>query len=842
MVTDSNSDDERGAGSESWLGLLNRRTFLGTAAGVGTGIALSDLSVEGAATPSSPDRIREGDTSVRQTVASPNGDTEVAIDVSDGTSRYSLTHNGQKVIEPSALGFEFENAPPLDGDFAVTGSKREQVNYVWQPVWGRYADIRNHYHELILGLREQSGQRRSLTLTFRVYNDGVGFRYTLPEQKNIDEFTITDENTVFRFADDYAAWGLPLRGDDRGWNEYELLYDETELSVIEDVHTPLTLVGDDLSVSVHEAALTDYASMALSASESKATTLESTLAPLPDTGGKKVIAAAPHQSPWRTIQLGTNPGDLIESNLIVNLNEPQDDLFSDDQYGTDWIRPQKFMGVWWLMITGRATWEQGITHGATTERAKRYMDFASEHGIPSLLVEGWNIGWDEWIEDSDDFDFTDDYDDYDLEEVVEYGQNLDPSVDIVIHNETGGAVDNYESQIDEAFDLYQELGIHANKTGYVADRGLTLNGKEHYHHDQAMVNHYERVTREGAKREIMFEIHEPVKPTGKRRTYPNLMTREGLKGQEFDAFGDLPPSHHVTLPFTRMLGGPMEFTPGMFNLRSGNGGVNTTRAKQLAMYPVYFSGLQMVADTPEAYMNENGDVYPEFEFIEHVPATWDDTVVLNAVVGDYITIARQNGEEWYVGSQTNGSKRALDVPLSFLEEDSESNNDKYVAYIYTDGADAVYTDGTCADLRENETAVVIDEVIVDPSDTIVASMIESGGQAIRLQPVNSGTQCPVYEYPEQRYEGFSIPETVDTPASFNVTIIGKNTGNIVGGERLYVYIDGEEITSGIVRFAPGDDEDAISVQAALGPGEYQVTVGPSKKNTLSPRTITVESK
>jgi hypothetical protein len=838
MAIEDNDDHEQEQESESGLGLLNRRTFLGTAAGAGTGIALSNLSVNAAATPSSPDRIRNGDTSDRQIVSSPNGSVTATIDVTDGTPKYSLTYKGQTIIEPSAVGFEFENAPSLDGDFVVTGSKREQVDNVWEPVWGRYAEIRNHYHELILGLREQSSPRRSLNLTFRVYNDGVGFRYTLPEQKNIGEFTITAENTLFRFADDYTAWGLPLRGKDRGWNEYELLYDETDLSVIEDVHTPLTLAGDKLSVSVHEAALTDYASMALSAAEYEPTTLESTLAPLPDTGGKKVIAETPHQSPWRTIQLGENPGDLIESSLIVNLNEPQADLFSADQYGTDWIKPQKFIGVWWLMITGRATWEPGLTHGATTERAKRYMDFASEHGIPSLLVEGWNIGWDEWIEDSDDFVFTESYDDYDLREVVNYGQSLDPSVDIVIHNETGGAIDNYEAQIDDAFDLYESLGIHSNKTGYVADRGVTLNAEEHYHHDQAMVNHYERVTREGAKREIMFEIHEPIKPTGKRRTYPNLMTREGLKGQEFDAFGDLPPSHHVTLPFTRMLGGPMEFTPGMFNLRSGNGGINTTRAKQLAMYPVYLSGLHMVADTPEAYMDENGEVFPEFEFIKYVPTSWDDTIVLNAAISEYITIARQSGEEWYIGSQTGGSTHALDVPLSFLERETE----KYVAHIYTDGADAVYTDGTCPDLRANQEAVAIDRVIVEPSDTIVASMIESGGQAIRITPANSDDSCPVYEYPDQQYENFSIPETVDTPASFDVTVAGTNTGNIIGGERLHVYVNGEEITSGIVRFAPGKGEDTISVQAALGPGEYQVTVGPSKENTLPPQNITVKSK
>lgn len=245
MVTDSHEDDERDIESEGWFGLLNRRTFLGTAAGAGAGIALSDISVKGSATPSSPNRIQKGDTSAQQTVSSPNGAIEVVTDVTDGTPKYSLTYNGRTIIEPSALGVEFENTPPLDSDFDVTGSKREQVDYVWEPVWGRYADIRDHYHELSLGLRERSGQRRSLTLTFRVYDDGVGFRYTLPEQKNIDEFTITAENTVFRFADDYAAWGLPLVGKDRGWNTYELLYNETELSVIEDVHTPLTLVNED---------------------------------------------------------------------------------------------------------------------------------------------------------------------------------------------------------------------------------------------------------------------------------------------------------------------------------------------------------------------------------------------------------------------------------------------------------------------------------------------------------------------------------------------------------------------------------------------------------------------
>jgi hypothetical protein len=880
MMDANNNDDRQNQQSEDEFDSVNRRTFLGAAAGTSASVAIPTLPNSATTTPASPDPVRSGDESARQTVTSPDNNVTITVDVTGGTLKYSLDYEGKIIIEPSTLGFEFENAPSLDDDFTVTGSNRKNIDYSWEPVWGRYDNIRNNYNRLTLGVQERSGQQRSLTLVFRAYNDGVGFRYTFPKQESLNDFTIAAENTEFRFVDDYTTWWMPLQGGDRGWNEYELTYEETPLSVMDEAHTPVTMVGDELSLSVHEAALTDYASMALSSVDRESTTIESTLAPLPNTDSKKVVATTPHHSPWRTIQLGSRPGDLIESSLIVNLNEPQSDLFSDDQYGTDWIEPQKFMGVWWLMITGRATWDQGITHGATTERAKRYMDFASDHGIPSLLVEGWNIGWDDFtgdelteeglIEEDDDFDFINSYDDYNLKEVIRYGQSLDPSVNITIHNETGGAVDNYETQLDEAFDYYEQLGIHTNKTGYVADiPGVTLNDELHYHHDQAMVNHYERVTREGAKHEIMFEIHEPIKPTGKRRTYPNLMTREGLKGQEFDAFGDLPPSHHATLPFTRMLGGPMEFTPGMFNLSSGSGGINTTRAKQLAMYPVYFSGLQMVADTPEAYENEDGEVHPEFEFIEHVPTSWDDTTVLNASVSEYVTIARQNGKEWYVGSMTAGAT-AVDVSLKFLAEAPDkskkrgkSHNDggrsdngkghtqeKYVAQIYTDGADAMYTDSPNTVCTEetgthstDQAAVAIDEVIVDPTDTIVASMIESGGQAIRLTPAttNDLRNLPAYESPDQQYEAFSVPGSVDTPASFDITVTGTNTGNVVGGERLYVYVNGKEVASNLVRFGSGEDQDKISVKAALGPGEYQVTVGTSKENTLPPRKITVES-
>ncbi|QLG48321.2 glycoside hydrolase family 97 catalytic domain-containing protein [Natrinema halophilum] len=557
--------------------------------------------------------VREGNDSAVQTVSSPDGSVAVAVDVTDGTPTYSVTFEGSSVIDTSRLGFEFQNQPTFgvgsDGDdITVTGSERTTVDTTWEPIWDQYDEIPERYCELRLGLVETTGSGRGGTLEIRVFDDGLGFRFLFGESFG-DPFVITSERTEYAFAGDYESWWIPS-----DYDNFELEYERTPLSSIgstletdlggtfDGVHTPMTMrTDDDHYVSVHEANLDDYASLAIAPRGGGGTDFESELAPLPD--GTKVSASAPHVTPWRTIQLGVRPGDLVESNLIVNLN----DDYSDDVFvqGTNWIEPQKFIGVWWLMITGRADWEyqgpQSGNHGAQTGRVKQYMNFASEHDISGVLVEGWNRGWSSYPGDGNGFDFTESYPDFGLERVTSYGAHLDPPTQMTMHNETAGDFRNYESQIDEAFDLYDDLGIRTIKTGYVSDDG-NLAGDGFNHHNQVLVNHHTLVAKTAAANRQLLDVHEPIHPTGRRRTYPNMMTREGVKGQEYDAFGDVSPAHHVTFPFTRMLGGPVEYTPGIFDMDSGSGGIETTRAKQLAMYPTYFSGLQMVADLPSSYL------------------------------------------------------------------------------------------------------------------------------------------------------------------------------------------------------------------------------------------------
>ncbi len=591
---------ERGARhSTENASMTTRRGFVG---GVASLVAASAFSLTVADDTAA--QVTGGDDGATQTLTSPDGTVQVSVDVADGEPSYSVAYDETTVVEDAGLGFEFQNQPDFGEGVVVTGSERSTTDERWTPVWDQYDEIRERYEALRLGLAESGGAERALTVELRAFDDGVGFRYVFPKDGGFGDFVVSAERTEFAFADDYTAWWIQ-----NDFNSYEYAYNETPLSEIGaqsssgGAHTPITMrASDDLYLSVHEANLVDYAAMAVEPTSEGGTTFESTLAPLPD--GTKVSASAPHQTPWRTIQLGERPGDLVESNLVVNLNEEYDP--ADFPQGVDWIEPQKFVGVWWLMITGRAEWEyQGMqtgNHGAQTGRVKQYMDFASEHDIPGVLVEGWNQGWSSYPDGGGDaFDFTEPYPDFDLEEVTDYGPSLDPPTQMTMHNETAGGFENYESQLDEAYPLYDDLGIHTIKTGYVNDDG-DLSGEGHNHHNQVLVNHHHLVARKAAANRQMLEVHEPIHPTGRRRTYPNLMTREGVYGQEYDSFGDIAPTHHVTFPFTRMLGGPVEFTPGIFDMDSGSGGIETTRAKQLAMYPTYFSGLQMVADLPSSYL------------------------------------------------------------------------------------------------------------------------------------------------------------------------------------------------------------------------------------------------
>jgi alpha-glucosidase len=656
-------------------------------------------------------------------VFSPDRRIQAAFMLDDGVPYYTVSYSGRDVIRPSKLGFTFKDAASLNQDLTIVAYTFDSFDETWTQPWGEVKEVRNHYNELRVELEESTEAHRSMTVVFRVYDDGLGFRYELPMQDNLSEFEITDEETEFVLTGNHRAWWIPAYRD----NRYEYLYRESPISLflsrfVRAVHTPLTMeTADGLFLSIHEADLTDYASMTLAGSEND--TLLCDLVPWSD--GVKVKASTPHQTPWRTIQIAESAGDLITSYLILNLNEPN--ALGD----VSWVRPGKYVGIWWGMHIDKYTWGSGDRHGATTERAKRYIDFAAEHGFSQVLVEGWNEGWDGvWTKQGDLFSFTTPVEDFDVEEVSAYAAAR--GVKLVGHHETSAAVDNYERQLEDAFAYYRSLGIDTVKTGYTGwgqeierrDEEGNLIGTE-CHHGHYIVRHYRRVVETAAEHHIMLNVHEPIKDTGIRRTYPNMMTREGARGQEYNAWskeGSNPPEHTTILPFTRMLAGPFDFTPGIFDLlfeeyRPDNR-VNTTLAKQLALYVVMYSPLHMAADLPENY----GD-HPAFQFIVDVPVDWQDTRVLHAQIGDYVTIARQDSdsEDWYVGSITDENGRTLELPLTFLEPGRQ-----YVAEIYADASDA--------DWQSNPLAIQVYQASVDRSTVLKLRLAPGGGQAIRLRP------------------------------------------------------------------------------------------------------------
>ncbi|MEM8864604.1 MAG: glycoside hydrolase family 97 protein, partial [Planctomycetota bacterium] len=611
--------------------------------------------------------------------------------------------------------------------------------------WGEVAEIRNHYNELTVKLREKAAPHREMQLVFRVYDDGIGFRYELPSQPELGEFVIAEETTQFRLPGDPTCWWIP-----DSYDTYEMLYTESPLSKLgttkqqgnADTHateqgdltganTPLTMqVDEQLYVCLHEAALSDYAGTTLQPVEGEQGTLQAKLVPWPN--GDKVRTRTPMQSPWRTIQIGERPGDLLESHLIANLNEP------NKLTETSFIKPMKYIGIWWSMHLGITSWgKEGGKHGATTAEAKRYIDFAAHHDIPAVLIEGWNTGWESWYED-DNFDFITSYDDFDLAGVVAYARER--GVEIIGHHETGGQVDSYERRLDEAFAQYQKLGIRAVKTGYAG----TIRPDGHYHHGQRMVRHYQKVVETAARYGIMLDVHEPIKPTGLRRTYPNLMTQEGVRGMEWNAWSDgNPPEHHTILPFTRMLAGPTDYTPGIFDLRferyadqytlwnslgglETKGRMSTTLAKQLALYVVFYSPLQMAADLPSNYQS-----HPAFQFIRDVPVDWQQTRVVDAAIGDYTVIARQDKQsaDWYVGAITDEQSRTLNLVLDFLDPGKT-----YLATSYSDAADAHF--------RDNPTPVTIDRRMVRHGEQLELRLAAGGGQAIAIQAVAPSHSLP----------------------------------------------------------------------------------------------------
>lgn len=653
-------------------------------------------------------------------VTSPDGRNTVTVEISEGRLAYGLSKDNRVLILPSRLGFRFKGAPPLEQGFRGTDVTRQSHDEWWTQPWGEVARVHDYYNELAVGVEETAPPGRRFTLRVRAFNDGIGFRYEFPEQPGLGAFEITDELTEFVLADNSRAWSIP--SDRPRMDRSEMLYSSGPVSLLQHVQTPLTLEFTDRKtvMVIHEADLADYARMNLKGGCIECRTLTADLASMGD--GIKVRGKTPFVTPWRTIQLADKVTDLAPSVLGLNLNPP------NALTSTDWIHPMKYVGIWWGMHIGTMTWSSGAKHGATTANTKRYIDFAAANGFGGVLVEGWNTGWDgDWIANRNAFSFTQAYPDYDLPDLAQYAKER--GVRLIVHNETSGGIQNYERQLDSAFALYRLLGLDAIKTGYVTD--TTAEG--HSHWSQFMVRHYRKVIEEAARHGIMLDVHEPLHDTGERRTYPNMMTREGARGQEYNAWsgdGGNTPEHETILFFTRLLAGPMDYTPGIFDImrdrstgraqRPEEPRVRTTLAKQLALYVVLYSPLQMAADLPENYQGQ-----PAFQFIRDVAVDWDTTRVLDGRIGDYVAVARRerNSRTWFIGVISDEEARTLDVPLSFL-----TPGRRYVAEIYADGPNANWYD--------NPLPVSITRRPVSSATRLRMVLAPGGGQAIRIRPAN----------------------------------------------------------------------------------------------------------
>ena len=663
-------------------------------------------------------------------VSSPSENIDIRFFLDqDKRAAYQVLFNGSVVIDTSRLGFVFKDQPELQENLKVLNVETNSVNETWEMPWGEQKEVINHYNELIVQLEEENQPKRKFNVIFRAFNDGIGFRYKFPEQDNLDEIIILNEQTEFQLTDNHTAWWSP--GD---WDSYEHPYTESTIAEIDAlkfkdntlaqshivenaVNTPVTMKTDEgIYLSFHEADLTDYAGMTLKVNPDNYL-LKSSLVGS-DLQGYKVKREVPFSTPWRTIQITDEATELIASRLIENLNDPN--VLGD----VEWFDPMKYMGIWWEMHLNKSSWDMASgKHGATTENAKRYINFAAENNIGGLLIEGWNTGWERWIGFPDRegvFDFVTPYSDYDLNEVVRYAD--EKGVDIIMHHETSAAPRTYEQQLDTAYSLMNSLGIHAVKTGYVGP--IIPEGE--YHHGQWMVNHYMKVHKKAAEYQIAVNTHEPIKPTGKRRTYPNIVSAEGLRGQEFNAWaadGGNPPEHLPIVAFTRMLAGPIDYTPGIFNIKldpyKPDNQVNNTLANQLALFVVIYSPLQMAADLVESY-----EGHPAFQFIRDVGVDWDRSVVLNGEVGDYVTIARQerDTENWFLGSITDENERELSVKLDFLDSGKE-----YIATIYKDAPDTHF--------KTNPTAYEIEKMEVNNTSELKLKLAPGGGAAISIMPV-----------------------------------------------------------------------------------------------------------
>lgn len=635
-------------------------------------------------------------------VDSPNGSIHVEFDTKDGVPTYSVARNGKTVLNPSRLGLKLKDQPDFTEGFSVKSVDRNTHDENWNPVWGEEAEIRDHYNEMRVNLQQKkTAPGRTMAVVFRVFDDGIGFRYEFPRQNNLQDFTIMDEVTEFAFDGNHTTWSIPAEG----YRFYEALFRELPLDEMGKVSTPVTIrSSDDTHMALHEANLTDYAAMNVEATPGS-NTLTASLTPWQT--GEKVFVTDVRVSPWRTLIIADNAGDMALSRIMLNLNEP-----CKVENAEKFCVPQRYIGVWWCYHMKTATWEAGENHGATTENVKRYMDFAARHNFGGVLVEGWNHDWKTW-----DFSFTRPYDDFDIAELNRYGR--EKGVALIGHHETGGRIANYENQMEAGMKLYADNGMKYVKTGYVGDM---LDDKE-LHSSQFGVRHYRKVIETAARHGLAIDNHEPVMPTGLQRTYPNLMTQEGVRGQEWDAWcpeGGNPPSHTVTLPFTRGLAGPMDFTPVTFRFENPvmpQTHVNTTLAKQLALFVILYSPLQMASDEIENYEANPGP----FQFVCDCPTDWEKTVFPEAEIGKYITTARKEkgGDIWYVGSATGDEARTARIDLSFLDSDT-----KYRATIYRDGEGAHYD--------TDPYPVVIEQKDVTSESVLSIPQGRSGGCAIKL--------------------------------------------------------------------------------------------------------------
>jgi alpha-glucosidase len=724
------------------------------------------------------------------TVSSPDGRLTLAVATTGGWLGYSVTRDGRTLVQPSALGLRLADGSTLGHDVSVTRVTTRTRNDSWRPVWGADSVVRDHHRELTVGLRQRDGRRMDLVV--RAYDDGVAFRYDVPRQDGLRTLEIVDEVTEFALAGDPTAWWTPRSlaydGDEQLWRS-------TPYRAMGDTMTPATFRwGDGTHLSIHEADLVDYAAMTLVRDNGR---LRAALTPTPDRAAA-VVTTAGRTTPWRVLTIARNAGGLVESHLLENLNPPCAICDRD----TSWIKPTTYVGIWWALQQQQYTWEEGPRHGATTERAEQYIDFAAAHNIGGVLTEGWNKGWDgSWADQS----YTTPADDFDLEQVVAYARAK--GVEWVAHNETGADIDNYEAQIDAAFALYARLGVHYLKTGYVGQ----IPGQ--YTYSQRSVNHYRLVLEKAAKHRINVVCHECVHATGETRTFPNALSREAVRGQEYDAFSaGNTPEHTLTIPFTRMLSGPMDYTPGIMNILWDPQGfdrrVHTTVAKQLAYYVNYFSGVHMAADLPEHYAGA-----PGLPFIERVPTTWDESRVLAAGIGDHLVTARRDGSDWYVGAMTGERAQTLRYGLGFL------GRGDWVAESYTDAA--------ATDYAANPTPLSVDRSIVTARDTFVAAMEHSGGQAVRFRPATVADRAlPRYIEPRPRVVTLNAPATVESGDIVTVTATVANRGTVPGGADIEMAVRGTDIRqTRYVRVDPRSSR-TVQFQARLtGSGPVVVTVG-----------------